>query len=156
MINPWITNSFIDSCAFDPKYAPEDATANEIFRLHDEMDLPLLIAHSTLKEVSHPNTPGWVKRQAQSLIYTIQVSLTPDEVSRWHLIRSILAGNGKVENIAEDAVHIFEASKYGSNFITTDEHLLKRTSALRREVGVEVLKPSEFLALARDFRDTEP
>jgi hypothetical protein len=23
-MNPWITNIFLDSCAFDPKYHPED------------------------------------------------------------------------------------------------------------------------------------
>lgn len=59
-MNPWITNSFLDSCAFDPKHHPEDLAATEIFRLHQEEGLGIRLAHSTQKEVDHPNTPAWV------------------------------------------------------------------------------------------------
>lgn len=149
MVNPWLTNNLIDSCAFDPKYAPEDAASIEIFEFRREKDLPLVIAHSTLKEIEHPNTPSWVKDEAQALIYSLRVQLTADELKILRKIESILAGNGKVENIAQDARHIFEAQKYGSYFITTDSRILKRADALRNEVSVMVLKPSEFLALAR-------
>jgi hypothetical protein len=60
-MNPWITNSFLDSCAFDPKYHPEDLAATELFRLHQTEHLRMLLAHSNKKEVDHPNTPPWVK-----------------------------------------------------------------------------------------------
>jgi len=70
-INPWLTNNFIDSCAFDPKYEPEDIASVEIFRLSQKGKLLIHIAHSTQKEIEHPNTPDWVKREAQNLIYTI-------------------------------------------------------------------------------------
>ena len=149
MVNPWITNNLIDSCAFDPKYAPEDAASNEIFKLHREKHLPLLVAHSTLKEIEHPNTPAWVKGEAQALIYSLPVQLTPNEMKILHRIESILTGNGKVENIAQDARHVFEAQKYGSYFITTDFRILKRSDVLRKEVTVVVLKPSQFLGLAQ-------
>lgn len=149
MISPWLTNSLIDSCAFDPKYAPEDAASTEIFKFHREKDLPLVVAHSTLKEIEHPNTPSWVKHEALALIYSLCVQLTANELRILRKIESILAGNGKVENIAQDARHVFEAQKLGPYFITTDCRILKRADALRNEVTAIVLKPSEFLALAR-------
>ncbi|MBW1644399.1 MAG: hypothetical protein JRJ76_16345 [Deltaproteobacteria bacterium] len=74
------------------------------------------IAHSTQKEIDHPNTPDWVKRQALNLIYTIPVHLTDSELRKLREIEAILAGNGKVENILHDAKHVFEAQKYGSNY----------------------------------------
>ena len=145
-IDPSITNNFLDSCAFDPKYAPEDSASLELFELYKKGKVLLQIAHSTQKEIEHPNTPAWVKTEAQNLIFTIQVQLTPNEVAILRKIESILAGNGKVENIAQDARHVFEAQKYGSYFITTDTRILDRTEALRKSCGVAIVKPSEFLA----------
>jgi hypothetical protein len=150
-INPWITNNFIDSCAFDPKYDPEDKAANEIFQLRKEKELGILIAHSTQKEIEHPNTPVWVKREAQNLIYTIETQLTRDEINKLCEIEFILAGNGKIENIRQDARHIFEAQKYGSYFITTDTRILKKSDDIFRVCLVVILKPSEFLLLLRKF-----
>lgn len=155
-INPWITNNFIDSCAFDPKYDPEDKAANEIFQLHKEKELDVLIAHSTQKEIEHPNTPAWVKREAQNLIYTINVKLTSDEINKLREIESILAGNGKIENIRQDARHIFEAQKYGSYFITTDTRILKKADDIYRVCLVVILKPSKFLSLVGNYKDLEP
>jgi hypothetical protein len=66
-MNPWITNSFLDSCAFDPKYHPEDQAATELFRLHQTEHLGILLAHSPQKKVDHPNTPAWVKTKAAGL-----------------------------------------------------------------------------------------
>jgi hypothetical protein len=146
-MNPWITNSFLDSCAFDPKYHPEDQAANELFRLHQTEHLGIILAHSNQKEVDHPNTPAWVKAKAAGLIYTTSVMLTSGESSRLNRIQAILAGNGKPENVADDARHVFEAQKYGSYFITTDERLLKRAEAIRTECTVDILRPSQFLEL---------
>ena len=114
--NPWLINNFVDSCAFDPKYAPEDKAAKEIFRLHQEKDLGIIIAHSTQKEIEHPNTPSCVKKEAIGLIYTLPVSLTSEDKSLLKNIEITLAGSGKVENIIQDARHIFEAQRYGSYF----------------------------------------
>jgi hypothetical protein len=57
------------------------------------------IAHSTQKEIDHPNTPDWVKREALDLIYTIPVHLTDSELRKLREIEAILAGNGKVSKI---------------------------------------------------------
>lgn len=148
-MNPWITNSFLDSCAFDPKYHPEDEAAAEILTLHKENGLGIRLAHSNQKEVDNPKTPAWVKSKAARLIYTTEVSMTPAERSRFETIHRIVTGNGKPENVKEDARHIFEAQKYGSYFVTTDEKLLNRAGELRDACGVEILRPSEFLRLVR-------
>jgi hypothetical protein len=143
------TNSFIDSCAFDPKYGVEQAAANEIFRLDAEHDLSLLIAHSVRKELEHPNTPEWVRREGLSRIYSIKVQLTRDEVALKRRIHAILTGNGKPKKMKEDAEHIFEAQKYGSCFVTTDGRLLKRAADIHALCSVVILKPSEFLEYVR-------
>ena len=57
-MNPWIANSFLDSCAFDPKYHPENEAANELFRLHQTEDLGILLAHSNQREVEPGDTDG--------------------------------------------------------------------------------------------------
>ncbi len=153
--SPFRINTFIDSCAFDPKYEPEDRASLEIFRLREEDTLDVQIAHSTQKEIDHPNTPAWVKREAQNQVFTIQVDLTPGEVDRLRRIETILAGNGKVENIREDAKHVFEAQKYGGYFITTDSRILKRAEELFRLCQIRILKPSEFVSVVEQFLNRE-
>lgn len=150
-INPLITNNFIDSCAFDPKYSPQDEASSEIFRLSKAGKLLIQIAHSTQKEIEHPNTPAWVKGEASNLIYTISVSLTGGETKKLQEIGIILAGNGKAENILQDARHIFEAQKYGSYFVTTDSRILNRAGILRSACDIVILKPSEFLSIVKQY-----
>jgi len=148
-VNPLITNNFIDSYTFDPKYEPEASASLEIFELSEKDHFLLQIAHSTQKEVAHPNTPLWVRQQAGGLIFSVNVQLTDNEHQVLADIEAILTGNGKIENIQQDAQHVFEAQKYGSYFITTDNRILSRAQALRHRCTVTVLKPSEFLALLK-------
>jgi hypothetical protein len=154
-VNPLICNCFIDSCAFDPKYSPEDEASTEIFRLHRDGELLIQIAHSTQKEIHHPNTPAWVKREAHNLIYTIPVQLTEGEVRKLREIETILAGNGKIENIVQDARHVFEAQKHGSYFITTDSRILDRANKLRSACNVAIVKPSEFLSILNLYQEKQ-
>lgn len=149
MINPWLLNNFVDSCAFDPKYDPEDKAAIEIFRLYEENELSLIIAHSTQKEIDHTNTPSWVKKEAGGLIYTLDVSLTSQEKTLLHNVENILAGNGNRETIIQDARHIFEAQKYGAYFVTADNRLLRKRREIQELCGVTILLPSEFLTIVR-------
>jgi hypothetical protein len=79
------------------------------------------------------------------------VTLTPGEKSRLTKIHNILTGNGKPQNVADDARHVFEAQKYGSYFVTTDERLLKRADEIRTECGVDILRPSQFLELVHNY-----
>lgn len=150
-INPKITTIFIDSCAFDPKYSPEDQASLSLFDLSEKGELVLNIAHSTQKEVDHPNTPTWVKREANKLIYTIETSLTPDEQNRKAKILRILAGKGKPEKMIKDAEHVFEADKYSSYFVTTDERILKKREELKDVVSLNILKPSGLLEILKSY-----
>lgn len=150
-LSPLIVNNFIDSCAFDPKYEPEASASVEIFQLSEKEGFGLQIAHSTQKEIEHPNTPGWVKTLAGGLIYSVNVQLTQNEKNLLNDIEAILAGSGKIENIKQDAWHIFEAGKYGHYFITTDKRILSRADTLRERTGVNVLLPSEFLASLKKY-----
>jgi len=145
-LSPLIVNNFIDSCAFDPKYEPEASASLEIFKLSESEGFSLHIAHSTQKEIEHPNTPDWVKKQAGGLIYTTNVQLTSIERKLLSDIEVILAGNGKKDKIKQDARHVFETAKYGHYFITADKRILARAVVLRERCGVNVLLPSEFLA----------
>jgi hypothetical protein len=150
-MNPLISNNLIDSCAFDPKYNPEDSASERIFKLYQEEKLDIIIAHSTQKEIDHPNTPTWVKQEAQKMISTVDVSLGANERKTLRKIEVILAGNGKLENILQDARHVFEAQKYGSYFITTDSRILCRSAELQPAGLIPILKPSEFLSLVKEY-----
>lgn len=152
-INPWISNNFIDSCAFDPKYDPEDKAATEIFRLHQDNDLSIIIAHSTQKEIEYPNTPLWVKKEAVRLPYTLDKSITSQEKTLLQNIEKTLAGHGKRENIIQDARHIFEAQKYAAHLVTTDKRLLKKRHEIEKLCGVKILLPSEFLRIVQSHSD---
>jgi hypothetical protein len=148
-VDPLITNNHIDSCAFDPKYAPEDSASAELFKLAEAGLFQLNIAHSTQKEIQHPNTPAWVKRKAADRIYTLPVGLTTDELALRAAIQRTLAGNGKPENVRQDAEHVFEAQKYGGHFITTDNGILGRAGELKKLCGICIVRPTEFLATVK-------
>lgn len=153
-INPKIRNNFLDSCAFDPKYSPEDAASQKIFELYKNGEMVLNIAHSNQKEIEHPNTPDWVKTEALGMIYTIETSLTNGEQQQKQEILNILAGNGNPEKMKKDAEHVFEAGKYGGYFITTDERILKKKPDLEAICSAIIVKPSELLDILAMYENT--
>lgn len=153
-MNPRIRNNFLDSCAFDPKYSPEDEASQKLFELYKNRDIILNIAHSNQKEIEHPNTPDWVKKEALGMIYTIETSLTNGEKQQKIEILKILTGNGNPEKMKKDAEHVFEAGKYGGYFITTDERILKRKFSLEAICSVTIVKPSELLAILAMYENT--
>jgi hypothetical protein len=130
---------------------PEDQASEALFQLSQENKIILIIAHSNQKELEHPNTPVWVKREAQSRIYTIATNITTKEQEIKDAILSLLAGKGKPENMRQDAEHVYEASKYGSYFVTTDSRILKRERELFELCTVRVLKPTEMLSIYREY-----
>ena len=80
--------------------------------------------------------------------------LESDERDRKGKILKILAGNGKPENMVRDAEHVFEADKYSSYFVTTDERLLKKKEELKDVVSLHILKPNELLEIIDSCRDS--
>jgi hypothetical protein len=153
MPDPRWRNIFLDSCAFDPKNEPEAGASLEIFESSESNRIgALTIAHSTQKEVEHPNTPEWVKRESQSMIRSLEVSLTPLETRNLEQILDVLAGNGGRDKMRQDATNVFEASKYGAAyFITTDERVWKKRRNLADLCGAIIVKPTEFLDVLRAY-----
>ena len=152
--DPRRTNTFLDSCAFDPKYHPEEEAAQRIRSLRRETTISILVAHSNQKEIEHPNTPADVKAEAADMNYTIETSLTPDELARRTKIHVALTGDGNPEKYAADAQHLFEAGKYGGGyFVTTDGRTLARKSELQTLSGAIILKPSEWLRIYEETAD---
>lgn len=150
-LDPRRANNFLDSCAFDPKYAPEHEAAQEIRALGNCGQVNLVLAHSNQKEIEHPNTPIDVKRDAGGMIYTIQTELNPEEVTRKVRIHAILTGNGKPEKFEADAAHVFEAGKYGGYFITTDQRILGKRDELQAVCVATIFTPSEWLKVFQSF-----
>ena len=146
-LDPRRTLNFLDSCAFDPKYSPEQESAKKINRLYDEGEVVVHVAHSNQNEVDHPNTPDEVKRQAASMIFSLETSLTPPELQRKAAIHAILTGNGNSQKFAADATHVFEADKYQGYFITTDERILGKKEDLGDICNAVIVKPSQWLAI---------
>ncbi len=152
VIPPFLSTIFIDSCAFDPKYEPEAQAAELLFQLYDTEDkLTIEITHSVQKEIEHPNTPAWVKERARSMIFTIKVSLTHEERRMYQQILTILTGDGNAQKMLHDAVHIFEAQKYGRYFITADKRLLKKRDEIRQLYSLAILTPNELLNIINDL-----
>ena len=147
--NPTKGMIFLDSCAFDPKYSPEDAASRDILDRSERCELRLQIAHSTQKEIEHPNTPSCVKRQAAAMLRTLETGLTPNERTQQNAILSILAGNGNRKKVAEDAEHIFQAGKWAAYFVTTDMRILRKAPELQKVCEEMIVKPTQLLEIIR-------
>ena len=145
--DPRRANNFLDSCAFDPKYLPEDEAARLLRAIGKEGKVNLIITHSNQKEIDHPNTPSDVKREASAMQFTLEKQLSPAERDRKVAIHVILTGNGKPEKYAADSAHVFEAGKYVGYFVTTDERILAKKAELERVSGAVILKPTEWLQI---------
>jgi len=139
----------LDSCAFNPGCPLEGEAAIEILNLEEQSKLHLAIAYTTESEINHQNTPAEVKKKAISLIHTILVDLISGEKRRLREIEITLAGNGKIENIRNDARNVFEAQKYHCDFVTVDERILKKRDALEKLCTIKIYRPTEFLSVIK-------
>lgn len=142
--DPRRSNNFLDTCAFDPKVEPEATCAQKIRQFFEDGQIRLILSHTNQKEIEHPNTPSNVKAEALTMIYSLEVQLTPQELETRRTIYQILKGNAKVTAHYADATHIAEATKYEGCFITTDKRILAKGAELR-QIGAVILKPSEWL-----------
>lgn len=149
LLDPRRTNSFLDTCAFDPKCSPEDQAAREIHNLIELGEISILLAHSNQKELDHPNTPEDVKRESRAMIYTIETDLNSEEKAHKARIHQVLTGNGNPEKYAADAAHVFEAGKYVGYFITTDRRILDKRDELHGFSAATIVTPTEWLRVYR-------
>lgn len=153
-LDPFRSNIFIDSCAFDPKYEPESSSSEELFRLNENGEINLIVSHSNLKEIEHPNTPTYVKQAAILKIYSIDMNLTQQEQRIKENILDILTGNGNRDRMRQDATHVFESHKYRGYFVTADERILRKREELSTVCNAMIVKPSEMLSIIKKFRNS--
>jgi hypothetical protein len=152
--DPRRRNTFVDTCAFDPKVEPEHSAAQKIRAIRQGGNISILLAHSNRKEIEHPNTPADVKAEAADMIYTINVPLTPAEHQKRVLVHQTMTGDGNADRYEADAHHIFEAGRYGGGyFVTTDQRILNRKSLLEPISGANIVKPTEWLAICEAHAD---
>ena len=126
--HPQYTQSFIDSCAFNPG-GIEEAASRRILEKWPN----IIVAHSVQKELEHPNTPDDVKRLSKEFVYTIERELTPELLKMKDEIRILVKGNAKPGKHKGDADHLFELYKFGGGyFVTTDMRLLSLSDELSK------------------------
>ena len=117
--DPRRTNTFLDTCAFDPKVEPEHSAAQKIRAIRHAGQISILLAHSNQKEIEHPNTPADVKTEAADMNYTIAAPLTAAENERRALVHQAMTGDGNPGRYKANAHHIFKTKKYNKNLFIT-------------------------------------
>jgi len=147
LLDPSRTTTFLDSCAFDPKYEPETTAAQHMLSLYQDQKIALIIAHSVESEIDHPNTPAAIKTLANDMNRTRNAPLTKSEQERLANIQTFFIGSGKVDKYQADAIHIFEAGKWCAYFVTVDHRILKHRVELQKLSGGVILRPSEWIDL---------
>lgn len=150
-INPLYQTIFMDSCALNPNQSESRAT-EKLFDYHYEGKIHLTLSESVKGETCHQKTPLDVKVDADYMVVASNQDMTSvenEEVKR--KIWEILTGNGKPEKMKSDALHVFEAHRFSSYFVTADERILKHRSELENVCKATVVLPSELLSLIKEY-----
>jgi len=129
-LDPRFGNNLIDANVLDQTGGQEDSAVTEILRLNGELAFSLFLPYSVQAEIEHPNTPTHVKRQASQPLFSMEVQLTGQELTKHEKVRALIQGNAKAEQHAKDAFHLVESAKYGRHFITNDGRLLKKAGEI--------------------------
>lgn len=153
--NPLYQIVFMDSCALDPKFEPETSAAKELFEYYDEGKIHMTLAGSVYEEAQHKNTPINTKVEADYMVVSPSLDeLSDSDIAVKKEIWSILTGNGKPEKMERDALHVFEAHRYKSYFITVDARINKLKDQIHKACNARIIKPSELLVLIHDFENS--
>lgn len=145
--DPRIGNNCVDTHILDRKGIPEDSEVDEIVALRDEHKLSIILPHSVMVEIEHPNTPMEVKRRAADFIFTKPVTLIDTERDLHRRVLDLVRGNAKAGKHESDSFHLVEAAKYARYFVTRDERLLRKRRHLSSLLPqLCIATPSEFLA----------
>lgn len=145
-------NILLDACAFHAPEASEKKSFEELLKLRDQGIISVLVPYPVDHELSQAPPQIAVSRIRE--IYTIEVSLTPEERERIRSIRNLLFGNRQqlAPNEKNDVISLFEAAKYGRYFVTYDKkHILCKTSEIQKLLGIKVLTPSQMLKEINDW-----
>ena len=148
-LNPFDSNIYFDSCAFDGGSKEEQASSVKCRQILVESGNKVQILHSVQKEIDFPNTPSWVKLEAMSSVYTIETSLEPNEIATLRDVEKIIVGNGNLEKRRADCRHVFETIRYGDYFVTTDKNILKHADTIYQKYHIFLVKPSELIDIIK-------
>ena len=153
-IDPRFVDNLIDAHVLDRKGNAEDVIVDTILELADNGTIILLLPYSVRDEINHPNTPAAVKHRALGLLFSAPVQLTGGESELYGRVLSLVQGNARSGKHDRDAFHLVESAKYGGYFLTNEKRLLKRGAEIRDLLGIEVVTPTEFLGIVREFEGT--
>lgn len=155
-IDPRYSHTFVDVPVLHRKDDAEDAVVDELLETAFERRLMLHLTYSVKDEIAHPNTPADVKKRAQRFIYSVPVQLTQEEKELHQKVREIVQGNAKAGKHDADAFHLVESQKYGAgHFLTNDKRLLKKKAEIGNLLNMEIVTPTEFLAVLKKFEQGE-
>lgn len=151
-IDPRLFNTFIDVPVLHRKEDVEDEVVEEILRTAFDRGVVLHLTHSVKDEIAHANTPSEVKSRAQGLIYSIPVQLTVAEQELHRRVQDVIRGNAKAGKHDADAFHLVESDKHGGgHFLTNDKRLLRKNTGLSHLLQIEIVTPTEFLNVLKNF-----
>ena len=155
-IDPRYSHTFVDVPVLHRKGDAEDAVVDELLETAFERRVMLHLTYSVKDEIAHPNTPDYVKKRAHRLIYSVPVQLTQGEKELHQKVRKIVQGNAKAGKHDADAFHLVESQKYSAgHFLTYDKRLLKKKAEIRNLLNMEIVTPTEFLAVLKKFEQSE-
>ncbi|MBC2712900.1 MAG: hypothetical protein HGJ94_18480 [Desulfosarcina sp.] len=152
-LNPFKSNIYFDSCAFDGGSPEEQKSSVESRQIMKQSGNRIQILHSVQKEIDYPKTPGWVKREAMSSVSTKETTLDTDGIIKLRDIEKIIVGNGILERRKPDCRHVFETTRYGDYFITTDKGILKHSDIIFQKYHTYIMKPSELLKIILEYQN---
>ena len=112
--DPTRSNNFIDSMILNAVAEGNDPAVNEIMRMMNEDDVPVLLPYSVLAEATRSSTPPRVRAATAEFLQTLEVPLTQPERVQFSRLLLGVAGNATPRRIASDLFHVCEAAKYGS------------------------------------------
>lgn len=145
----------MDSCALDPKFEPETSAAKKLFEYYDEGKIHMTLADSVYSETQSESTPIDIKIEADYMLKAPCLDeLDAADIETKNEIWSVLTGNGKPEKMERDALHVFQAHRFKSYFITADGRVNKLKDRIHEICDARVIKPSELLNLIHDFENS--
>lgn len=152
-LDPFKSNIYFDSCAFDGGSQEEQNSSIECRQILEQSGNKTQILHSVQKEIDYPKTPSWVKREAMSSVFTKETALEADELKKLKDIERIIVGKGNLEKRKPDCRHVFETIRYGDYFITTDNGILKHSDIIFQKYHTYIMKPSELLKIIVEYQN---
>jgi len=119
--------------------------------------LPFVLTHSVKQEAEHPNCPREKKVRAGLFVHTLPVELTEVETGAHGAAIRSMQGSASPYRHAADALHLFEAAKYGGcHFITWDKRILKKAGDGEQPCGLRAVTPALWTRIYRAHPPRRP